>query len=290
MPPLVKNETRSFGFGKGEGKTVLSDKLKMLVPVGSASVWRAYSCTLRDKGHFSFELEAADQLDDTPQEWLKGTIDLATASGVWLLGQKGFQHIDVIVGATKWTVAAANEATLESWHKEMTALMPNQPVQELCTGWLEKRGENNTSWKMRYFVLLSSRELIYYETDQSNKRKGEIDLTEVTQVKTTDEYYNYDDAFVLVSPKRQWVVCPESKKDKEMWLAALQPVIATAAEAAAAETAALQRAAARLRLCYPQPPSPRPCPHAKTLVAAARCWHHSAPTPWRSRCDAGTRT
>ena len=50
-------------------------------------------------------------------------------------------------------------ATLERWRKEIVELMPYQPVQDLHKGWLEKKGEVGSAWKMRYFVLLSTRRL-----------------------------------------------------------------------------------------------------------------------------------
>lgn len=51
-----------------------------------------------------------------------------------------------------------------------------------------------------YFVLLSSRKLLYYESDQSNKQRGTIELPSASCVRLiADEFYNYEDAFEIVT-------------------------------------------------------------------------------------------
>ena len=59
-------------------------------------------------------------------------------------------------------------------------MMPRKPTRTLTTGWLDKKGDVGGGWKTRYFVLLSSRELLYFESETSSKRKGTIDLKEVS--------------------------------------------------------------------------------------------------------------
>ena len=81
--------------------------------------------------------------------------------------------------------------------------------------------------QMRFWVLLSTRELIYYESDTSTKRKGTIDLKTAQSVSLLpDEFFNYEDAFEIVTGKRHWILCPSSKKDQAAWLEALKPMIA----------------------------------------------------------------
>ena len=106
-------------------------------------------------------------------------------------------------------------------------MMPYQPVQELYKGWMEKKGEvGSGSWKTRYFVLLSNRRLQYYESESSGKPRGAIELASASAVRPIpDEYYNYDEAIEIVTGKRRWILCPTSKKDQQMWLEMLLPVI-----------------------------------------------------------------
>jgi len=135
------------------------------------------------------------------------------------------------VPGRKLALSADKEMTLDRWKKALLDLMPHKPVQEMMRGWLEKKGDEGTgggkTWKQRFFVLLSTRELLYFEKEDSTKRKGTIDLKTAQAINLLPEdYYNYEDAFEILTGKRHWVLCPNSKKDQQAWLAALRPMIA----------------------------------------------------------------
>ena len=86
--------------------------------------------------------------------------------------------------------------------------------------------------QVRYFVLLSTRKLLYYESDSSTKQRGAIDLQTATAARPIpDEFYNYDDAIEVVTSRRRWILCPESKQQQRAWLEALIPMIGGASAA-----------------------------------------------------------
>ena len=75
-------------------------------------------------------------------------------------------------------------------------------------------------------MLLSSRVLVYYESDSSTRQRGEINLQAAVSVGAVpDEAYNYENAIEIVTAKRRWLVCPDARKERDAWLAALRPMI-----------------------------------------------------------------
>ena len=75
-------------------------------------------------------------------------------------------------------------------------------------------------------MLLSTRELLYFESENSAKRKGTVDLKMASEVNALpDDFSNYEEAFEVVTGKRRWIMCPESRNQKIMWVEALEPMI-----------------------------------------------------------------
>ena len=214
------------------GGVIFRDPFKIAVPKSAGgATWVAYTCELHQDGTFQYMLDDASLKDDLPPDWGGGRVDIKRAIGVWLLGAGGFRHLDIITPGRKFALSADKEMTLDRWKKQCLDLMPHKPVQEMMRGWLEKKGDVGTggasNWKMRFWVLLSTRELIYYESDTSTKRKGTIDLKTAQSINLLpDEFFNYEDAFEIVTGKRHWVLCPSSKKDRKEWIEALKPMIA----------------------------------------------------------------
>jgi len=103
---------------------------------------------------------------------------------------------------------------------------PEKPVSEIRNGWMEKKGNMGGGWKLRFFVLLSTHELLYFESDRSPKCKGVIDLKEASsceRVKNPD--YNYEFAFEVVAPKRTWILCPDGEHEMQEWMDDIRPLI-----------------------------------------------------------------
>ena len=79
---------------------------------------------------------------------------------------------------------------------------------------------------MRFFVLLSTHELLYFESDKSPKCKGVIDLKEASScARVPSPDYNYEFAFEVVSPKRTWVLCPDDEAALAEWMGDIAPLI-----------------------------------------------------------------
>ena len=218
------------------GKVLLTRRLRMVVPrpghntLQGGGVWQAYDIELGLNGILNFK-HTGNSAISVPECWSSGSINVANAIGVWLLGNESSPTLDIIMEGRKHTLACEEgeegaKATLGSWKKAIEGMMPHKPTQELHRGWLEKQGEVGSSWKMRFFVLLSTRKLLYFESESSSKQRGQIDLQSATHVRAIPEdFYNYEDAIEIVTAKRRWILCPESRKDKEEWIAAILPMI-----------------------------------------------------------------
>ena len=214
------------GGGAGGGSSLLKEQLKMAVPSGSGVMWRTFDCSLTDDEELTFEMLKDQVLDDFAEEDVKGSVDLSAAIGTWLVGQPGWRRLDIILTGKKYTFAAEKDETLQKWHKAVSEMTPHKPTMELCKGWLDKKGELGGGWKSRFFVLLSTRELLYFESENSQKRKGTVDLKEATAVtRIPNEFNNYEEAFEVVTKGRRWIMCPESHGQQTMWMDALTPMV-----------------------------------------------------------------
>ena len=214
------------GGAGGGGSSLLKEQLKMAVPSGSGVLWRTFECTLTDDEELDFEMLKEQVLDDFAPEDVKGSVDISSAIGTWLVGQPGWRRLDIILTGKKYTFAAEKDETLQKWHKAVSEMTPHKPTMELCKGWLDKKGELGGGWKSRFFVLLSTRELLYFEGENSQKRKGTVDLKEATAVtRIPNEFNNYEEAFEVVTKGRRWIMCPESHGQQTMWMDALTPMV-----------------------------------------------------------------
>jgi len=196
-------------------------ELKMQVPSAEGQAcWRTATFDLQSDGILKWKSEEA-------WPWDEGFIDIKKALGVWLLGPPGWRRLDIILPEHRWTLAAEEDETLQKWVKLLEAVAPEKPVSEIRNGWMEKKGNVSTSWKLRFFVLLSTHELLYFESDRSPKCKGVIDLKEATSCVRVDKPdQNYEFAFEVVSPKRTWVLCPDDLHAMQEWMADIKPLIA----------------------------------------------------------------
>jgi len=156
----------------------------------------------------------------------EGFIDIKKALGVWLLGPPGWRRLDIILPEHRWTLAADNDEVLQKWVKLLEDVAPEKPVSEIRNGWMEKKGAVGGGWKLRFFVLLSTHELLYFESDRSPKCKGVIDLKEASACqKVSNPDYNYEFAFEVIAPKRTWILCPDDLHAMQEWMADIRPLI-----------------------------------------------------------------
>lgn len=153
----------------------------------------------------------------------EGFADVGRSIGVWLLGSPGLRRLDIVLPERRWTLAA-DDALLARWTDLLASVAPERPVSELRSGWMEKKGAVGGSWKQRFFVLLSTHELLYYDSDTAAKPKGVIDLRDATACRAAaNADYNYEHAFEVLSPKRTWLFCPDDAQTMRQWMADLHP-------------------------------------------------------------------
>ena len=67
--------------------------------------------------------------------------------------------------------------------QQLLALNASDWVPVMCSGWMRKRGEGSlAAWRRRYFVLLRSRELLYFKSDVGTRPQGSFFLSKVIEV------------------------------------------------------------------------------------------------------------
>jgi hypothetical protein len=105
-------------------------------------------------------------------------------------------------------------------------------VPTLKRGWLEKRGEINTAWKNRYFVLTGenpvkdiAKTLRYFKNEEESrnwKNAGVIELDYSTTVsRGTGQDPDHPFYFEVVTPARTYNLCAPSAEELAEWLSAL---------------------------------------------------------------------
>ncbi len=158
-----------------EDATVIAEeRMKMQVPgPDGQTVWKEADFTLQSDGVLRWKSEEA-------WPWDNGAIDVKASLGVWLLGPPGWRRLDIILPDNRWTLAASDDEALQKWVKLLEDVAPEKPVSEIRNGWMEKKGGLTGGWKVRFFVLLSTHELLYFESDKSPKCKGVINLNEAS--------------------------------------------------------------------------------------------------------------
>ena len=83
----------------------------------------------------------------------------------------------------------------------------------LKQGWIQKRGEWNTEWKRRYFVLNNHKEIKYYQDAEKKTHSGNIHLNEVKNIKM-GQVVNNKYMFELITDKRVWHLCTDNLIDR----------------------------------------------------------------------------
>eukprot|EP00049_Salpingoeca_infusionum_P014315 m.267527 g.267527 ORF g.267527 m.267527 type:complete len:1528 (+) comp15641_c0_seq2:339-4922(+) len=91
-------------------------------------------------------------------------------------------------------------------------------------GFLFKKGEQNTAWKSRWFVLRQT-QLLYYQRKDAATAKI-IDLTSARSVDPIDESEILDDnCFKIECHKREWILRADSAADCADWINAIRNVL-----------------------------------------------------------------
>lgn len=87
----------------------------------------------------------------------------------------------------------------------------DREVYVVAKAWMYKKGKSVwSSWKRRFFVFLSTREVWYYESDVSASVKGHIQLDVATAIRAaTMPDAPQPHCFEIVTPSRTWKICPD---------------------------------------------------------------------------------
>jgi hypothetical protein len=84
----------------------------------------------------------------------------------------------------------------------------------ITKGWGWKKGQTPfAGWKLRYFVLLSNRELLYYEAEMGKEPLGVIDLKKKKQVrfaKSVDRPQGFEEIMEIETAARTWYFSPKA--------------------------------------------------------------------------------
>jgi hypothetical protein len=98
------------------------------------------------------------------------------------------------------------------------------------TGWVHKRGEHNTAYKKRWFILKMG-QLIYYKDEKDAKKKGAeqgiIELSKVDTVSLPADKQSGDKVHTLAlnSVARTYIFGFESKHDQLRWASVLLDIV-----------------------------------------------------------------
>ena len=102
-------------------------------------------------------------------------------------------------------------------------------------GWLTKKGGIRKNWLRRWFELGADGELVYYVSEDKQKRKGSIELWQSSDIRDSTAPGAATTEIEIVTPERTWRVQADTVAELAVWLQTLRQ---------SAEAAREQRAAA----------------------------------------------
>jgi hypothetical protein len=102
-------------------------------------------------------------------------------------------------------------------------------------GWLTKKGGIRKNWLRRWFELGADGELVYYVSEDKQKRKGSIELWQSSDIRDSTAPGAATTEIEIVTPERTWRVQTDTVAELAVWLQTLRH---------SAEAAREQRAAA----------------------------------------------
>jgi len=223
-----------------------------------------------------------------------GSIDVKQTIGVWIIGPPGWRRLQIVNPDTIMTLASDDNAQLEVWALLLQDVSPGKHVNEMRRGWMEKRGVRSGLWKQRFFVLLSTHELLVYTSEASRSVKSTLDVRKVKQCRRVTEYADegYDYAFVLEGDNGlSLTVCVDEKEEMREWMAVIERLMHNAAiqvEAAAPAPVAAKKGKQPKSEGKPAPPrSTRPSYLTSTRTSEGRYYlvdenGHLCSTRWAS--------
>ena len=162
-----------------------------------------------------------------------GSIDMRQTLGVWSIGKGEWRRLQIVNPDTVVTLASDNVAQMDSWAVMLQDLSPGKHVTEMKRGWMDKRGVRSGMWKQRFFVLLSSHELLMFTSETSRTAKVSWDLRKVKECKQVNTYVDegYDSAFLIEGDDINLTVCLDEKGEMREWMAIIEKLRSAAGAA-----------------------------------------------------------
>lgn len=202
-----------------------------------------------------------------------GSIDMRQTLGVWLIGKAEWRRLQIVNPDAVMTIASDNVAQMDSWAIMLQDLSPGKHVTEVQRGWMDKRGMRSGMWKQRFFVLLSSHELLMFTSDTSRTAKVSWDLRKVKECRQINTYVDegYDSAFLIEGDDINLTVCVDEKVEMREWMTSIEK-LRSAADAASQVAKDNQKLTETSnQLAKKRRPSKQPEAGAAALLAAAAC-------------------
>eukprot|EP01083_Nonionella_stella_P027494 75735_1 len=99
-------------------------------------------------------------------------------------------------------------------------------MQEIFSGWITKQGGRVKSWKRRWAVLNSNREIRYFISQSQAELKGVIDLSQISSFATFSKNSGGANQhnIMIETPARTWTLSLDSMIDLDKWALVLENV------------------------------------------------------------------
>jgi hypothetical protein len=143
------------------------------------------------------------------------------ANNHWNLLVEGVDSDDTSVMTQRWIFTIAS-----------LVLPSTEVVYILKSGYLKKRGEINTAFKQRWFVLCSDFRLLYYKDHIHGELRGVIDVSYVDDANEPVKRRDKEIMIQMSSLKRTWVLMCDDDDGAKSWVAVLNDLLVSIPPAA----------------------------------------------------------
>eukprot|EP01083_Nonionella_stella_P098840 278041_1 len=119
-------------------------------------------------------------------------------------------------------------STLERMGSYSKVFEPEPDCSIVYEGWIDKRGELNTSWKNRYAVLFENCELFYYEANEDDidrkTPKGVIHLLKIQDIRPNDDKGKSANGWgwEIQHKKRTYKLASPDEEERDLWIKLIQ--------------------------------------------------------------------
>lgn len=117
-----------------------------------------------------------------------------------------------------WKFMLPNKATFDNWRNHLETMIRKPMVGQsnmLCTGWIEKRGRRNKSWRRRYCELNRNGIFSYFKT-KGGKAQGSFDLHHAATLSLDTQWKSF--SIITHQPARTWYFKAQSQPEAEKWI------------------------------------------------------------------------